>query len=82
MKRNSMKKVFALKSNRLVIFIVSFILFAMSCISPFEPNYKGVSNMLVVEGSIIKGIETQEIKISRASSISNPANIPEINCQV
>lgn len=82
MKRNNMKKVFALKSNRLVIFIVSFILFAMSCISPFEPNYKGVSNMLVVEGSIIKGIEKQEIKISRASSISNPANIPEINCQV
>jgi hypothetical protein len=82
MKRNNMKKIIALKSNRLVIFIVSFTLFAMSCISPFEPNYKGESNMLVVEGSIIKGLEKQEIKISRASSISNPASIPVINCQV
>ena len=82
MKRNNMKKVRALKSNHLVIFIVSFTLFAMSCISPFEPNYKGVGNMLVVEGSIIKGLDKQEIKISRASSISNPASIPVINCQV
>jgi hypothetical protein len=83
MKRNNMKKVIALKrSNRLVIFIVSFTLFAMSCISPFEPNYKGESDMLVVEGSIIKGLEKQEIKISRASSISNPVRIPVINCQV
>jgi Domain of unknown function (DUF4249) len=82
MKKNNMKKIRALKSNHLVIFIVSFTLFAMSCISPFEPNYKGVSNMLVVEGSIIKGIEKQEIKISRASSISDAASIPVINCQV
>ena len=37
--------------------------------------------MLVVEGSIIKGLEKQEIKISRASSISNP-EYPVINCQV
>ncbi|HEX7493258.1 MAG TPA: DUF4249 domain-containing protein [Bacteroidales bacterium] len=78
-----MKKIIALKkSNRLVIFIVSFTLFAMSCISSFEPHYKGESNMLVVEGSIIKGLEKQEINISRASSISNPVRTPEINCQV
>jgi hypothetical protein len=61
---------------------VSFTLFAMSCISPFEPNYKGEGNMLVVEGSIIKGLEKQEIKISRASSISNPEELPVKNCQV
>lgn len=83
MKRNNMKKVIALKnSNRLVIFIVTFTLAAMSCISPFEPNYKGESNMLVVEGSIIKGLDEQVIIISRASSISNPASSPVINCQV
>jgi hypothetical protein len=70
------------KFNGLIIFIVSITLFALSCISPFEPKYKGESNMLVVEGSVIKGIEKQEIKISRASSISNPVSIPVTNCQV
>ncbi len=70
------------KCNRPVIFIVCITLFAMSCISPYETTNKRESNLLVVEGSIIKGLEKQEIKISIASSISNPVSIPVTNCQV
>ncbi len=75
------------KWNRFFIIIVNLILIALSCISPFEPNYKGENNLLVVDGSIIKGVETQVIKISRSSSIVHPEyqNVkyqPEKNCQV
>ncbi len=75
------------KWNRFFIIIVSLTLFALSCISPFEPNYKGEDNLLVVDGSLIKGVETQVIKISRSSSIVHPKyqNVkyqPEKNCQV
>jgi len=70
------------KSNRFIIIIVSLTLFALSCISPFEPKYKGETNFLVVEGSIIKGFKKQVINISRASSVSNPVYTPITNCQV
>lgn len=59
------------------------IMSVMSCISPFEPNYKGAENdLLVVDGSLIKGFETQVINISRSSSVSGPVYQPEENCQV
>ena len=80
--REDMKKETVTKYNLLVLFIVSITLFAMSCISPYEPKTKAGSNMLVVEGSIIKGQEKQEIKISRASTISDPVYTPITNCQV
>ena len=78
LKTESVKK----KYKHLVIFIVSFTLFALSCISPFEPKTRADSNMLVVDGSIIKGFDKQEIKISRASPISDPVSNPVTNCQV
>jgi len=70
------------KWNRFFIIIVNLTLIALSCISPFEPNYKGEDNLLVVDGSLIKGVETQVIKISRSSSIVHPKYQPEKNCQV
>ncbi len=60
------------KWNRFFIIIVNLTLIALSCISPFEPDYKGEANSLVVDGSLIKGVETQVIKISRSSSIVHP----------
>jgi hypothetical protein len=73
----------AKKYSRIITILTCLILFALSCISPFEPDYiGGEPDLLVVDGSIIKGFETQVIKISRSSSISQPKYKPVENCQV
>jgi hypothetical protein len=83
MKRDHLNKVITTKKNaRFIIIIVSLILFVLSCISPFVPKYKGIGNILAVDGSVIKGLKKQEVKITRASSISDPEYLPERNCQV
>jgi hypothetical protein len=56
---------------------------ALSCISPFEPDYKGAEiDLLVVDGSLIKGYETQVINISRSSAVTEPVYQPESGCKV
>jgi hypothetical protein len=74
MKRAKTKK----RRNCLIILLMGL----FGCISSFEPNYKGESNLLVVDGSLIKGVEKQVIKISRSASISAPEYIPVENCKV
>ena len=71
----------SIKNSFIIAFIcISFL--AVCCVSPFEPNYKGEKNLLVVDGSLIKGLEKQVIKISRSSSISEPGYQPLGNCIV
>jgi hypothetical protein len=70
------------KSNHLIIILTSLVMIVLSCISPFEPNYQGENNLLVVDGSLIKGLETQVINISRSASISQTEYRPVENCQV
>jgi hypothetical protein len=82
MKRNQKKTGIAANNIYYFIIIICFICLPISCISPFEINYKGEGNQLVVDGGIIKGVKKQEINISIASSISNPKHIPLSNCQV
>lgn len=79
-----MKTVFiAKKQGGFIISLSGLILLALSCISPFDPDYKGGElDLLVVDGSLIKGFETQVINISRSSSISEPEYLPVENCQV
>jgi hypothetical protein len=67
---------------RLIKAIISLMLFFTGCISPFEPDIKGESGLLVVDGSLIKGRETQVIMISKTSAISHPAYLPVENCNV
>ena len=57
-------------------------LFFTGCISPFEPDIKGENGLLVVDGSLIKGRETQVIMISKTSPISQPEYLPVENCNV
>jgi len=69
------------------ILFTGLTLFALSCISPFEPDYQGKTNLLVVDGSLIKGLDKQVINISRSASILLPEYEyakyqPEENCQV
>jgi hypothetical protein len=82
MKRNQKKGGESKKNNHFTIILTGLILFTLSCISPFEPNYRGADNMLVVDGSLIKGLQTQVIYISRSSFISEPERKPVENCQI
>lgn len=68
--------------SRFTAIIISVILLTISCISPFEPDYKGETSLLVVDGSIIKGYKTQEIIISRSSSTLKPVLHPVEDCRV
>lgn len=73
----------AIKNNRLISIIATLILVGASCVSPFEPDYKGDEvDLLVVDGSLIKGLDTQVITISRSSSITQSEYQPVVNCQV
>jgi hypothetical protein len=83
MERNHIKTVISeIKRNRCIIVVVSLILIALSCISPFTPNYQGGADFLVVDGSLIKGYGAQVINISRSASISQPKYYPLENCHV
>jgi hypothetical protein len=67
---------------RLIKAIISLLLFFTGCISPFEPDIQGENGLLVVDGSLIKGRETQVIIISKTSPISQPEYLPVENCNV
>lgn len=57
-------------------------LLAVSCITSFEPDFKGETSLLVVDGSLIKGFQTQEIRISRSTSLSERVLPVVENCSV
>ena len=57
-------------------------LFFAGCVDPFGLETGEETDLLVVDGSIIKGREKQVIKISRASSIMEPEYLPVENCNV
>jgi len=58
--------------NRFVLIVISIMFLVISCITPYEPEFKGETNLLVVDGSLIKGSQTQEVRISRSTSVSDP----------
>lgn len=67
---------------RFIILLVGLGLLITSCISPFEPDIQGEDGLLVVDGSVIKGRETQVIMISKSSGISEAEILPVKNCSV
>jgi hypothetical protein len=68
---------------RLIVIIISLMLFFTHCVSPFDPEIEGEDRvLLVVDGSLIKGRETQIIIISKTSPISQPEYLPVENCNV
>jgi hypothetical protein len=66
----------------LITAIISLMLFFTGCISPFDPEIHGNNGLLVVDGSLVKGRETQVIIISKTSRISKPEYLPMENCHV
>jgi hypothetical protein len=69
-------------SYRFIMVIVSIVLFFIGCVSPYVPNFQGEKGLLVVDGSLIKGRETQVIVISKTSPITLPEYLPVENCNV
>jgi hypothetical protein len=69
-------------SNRFITAIISLMLFFTGCISPYEPDFKGESGLLVVDASLIKGVEKQVIVISKTAPITIPEFQPVENCNV
>ncbi len=67
---------------RIIMAVISLMLFLTYCISPYEPDIQGKSGLLVVDGSIIKGRETQVIRISKTSPISQIEYLPVEGCNV
>ncbi len=66
----------------LITAIISLVLFFTGCISSFEPDIKGEKGLMVVDGSLIKGRETQVIMISKTSPISQIEYLPVEDCKV
>ncbi len=66
----------------LITAIISLVLFFTGCISPFEPDIEGENGLMVVDGSLIKGRETQVIMISKTSPISQIEYLPVEGCKV
>ena len=60
----------------------SLLLLIMCCINPINPEITEQTNMLVVDGSIIKGQEIQTIRISRSTTTNQPEYLPVEHCQV
>ena len=52
-----MKIITAKYRHRLITAMISLMLFFAGCISPFEPDIQGENGLLVVDGSIIKGVK-------------------------
>jgi hypothetical protein len=67
---------------RLITAIIGLMLFFAGCISPFEPDIQGENGLLVVDGSLIKGRETQVIMISKTAPIVQPEFLPVEDCNV
>jgi hypothetical protein len=86
MQANRLKKIQYLIGKLKISFYVGFIALAFSpltsCIDKFDPDVNEYVNLLVINGSIIKGDSIQIVSISRTSPIDNPENIPVSGCMV
>jgi hypothetical protein len=66
----------------LALIVLSVIIITTQCIEEYNPNLSVNENLLVVNGSIIRGNEQQTIILSRSTSVSYPGFIAEENCNV
>ncbi len=71
-----------LNQGLLALMVLSVVVIATQCVEEFTPDIAGKDNLLVVNGSIIRGIEQQTILVSRSTSVNNPAFIAVEGCNV
>ena len=70
-----------LNQGLLASIIVSVFVITRQCIEDTNPDLAGKDNLLVVNGSIILGIEQQTVFVSRSTSVNNPVFIAVEGCK-
>ena len=68
--------------SRVTLLLLAMVLVVVSCIFPYEAEINEDSELIVVEGSLIKGDSLQEIKVSTTSSLLDPRFWPVKGCVV
>jgi len=71
-----------LKQGLLALMVLSMIILVTQCVEEYNPDIAGKDNLLVVNGSIIRGEKKQTILVSRSTSVNNPRFIAVENCHV
>lgn len=66
----------------LALIVLSTVIITTQCVEDYNPNIPANDNLLVVNGSIIRGNEQQTIIISRSTSINNPRSVAVEGCKV
>jgi len=66
----------------LALMVISVIIITAQCVEEYNPNMPDNDNLLVVNGSIIRGDEQQTIVVSRSTSVNNPVFIAVEDCNV
>jgi hypothetical protein len=62
--------------------VISVIIITTQCVEEYNPNLSTKDDLLVVNGSIIRGNEQQTIDVSRSTSVNNPVFIAVEDCHV
>jgi len=71
-----------LNQGFLALIVLSMIIITTQCIEEYNPSISTKDNLIVVNGSIIRGNEQQTILVSRSTSINNPGFIAVEGCNV
>jgi len=69
-------------ANRTILVIMLIAILVTVCVEPYTPEIRESQESLVVEGLLTNQPGIQTIYISRSSTFSEPALIPESYCQV
>ena len=65
-----------------LVFIFLGMLFSKQCIDPFNPEIDDTDELLVIDGSLIKGAEEQIVSISFSAPLNMRAFNPVSGCNV
>jgi len=71
-----------LNQGLLALTVLSVIIITTQCIEDYNPDLSTKDNLLVVNGSIIRGHEQQSIFVSRSTSVKNPGFTALEDCNV
>ena len=71
-----------LNQGLLALIVISVIIITTQCVEEYNPNLSTKDNLLVVNGSIIRGNEQQTIFVSRSTSVNNPGFTAVEGCNV
>jgi hypothetical protein len=77
-----MRPKYQLNTGLLALILISLIIITSQCIEEYNPDVSSKNNLLVVNGSIVRGEEQQSIVISRSTSVNQLRLIPVKGCKV